>query len=421
VLTSGEPQVLYVGKRATANTMADVAAKVTDYKNGRGPLDRVGLFLYRVSVLESEVVKPLVLLLLDTDELPVPGAQLVKALDAIESWLVRRVLVRATTKAYNQIFCELITNLRNADRTLAGDVVEQYLRKQTGESRYWPDDEELKRELDGLLAYRRISKGRLRMVLEAVEDHRRGWCDGKAGLGGERVGRGKYAIEHILPRRWQSHWPLSVGSTEAERERVLHTLGNLTLLTGQLNSKVSNGPWLGASGKRERLQQHDVLMLNRDVLAAAADGWTEEKIRKRTTELSRMIMEIWRVPDGHRSVFATDRGAARVRLKKVDLADLIGAGMLAPATTLHPKRSQYSSRVATVMADGQIDVDGKLYPTPRRAASAIAGKNQNGLSYFVVDLATKRTLKDLWREYIERLAVEADDDDDDDDDELDQE
>jgi hypothetical protein len=51
-----------------------------------------------------------------------------------------------------------------------------------------------------LLAYRRIRRGRLRMVLEAMEDHLRGWRDGKQGLGGERVARGKLAIEHVMPR-----------------------------------------------------------------------------------------------------------------------------------------------------------------------------------------------------------------------------
>ena len=66
------------------------------------PLDRLGLFSYRTGVLESEVIKPLVLHLLDPELAPVPEGQLIKALDAIESWMVRRMLVRATTKSYNR-------------------------------------------------------------------------------------------------------------------------------------------------------------------------------------------------------------------------------------------------------------------------------------------------------------------------------
>jgi Protein of unknown function (DUF1524) len=105
------------------------------------------------------------------------------------------------------------------------------------------------------------------MVLEAIEDQLRGWRDGKQGLGGERVARGKLAIEHVMPRKWQSHW--SPATDEAERDRLIHTLGNLTLLTGKLNSKVSNGPWIGTDSKRVGLEGHDVLMLNRELLKEA--------------------------------------------------------------------------------------------------------------------------------------------------------
>ena len=234
-----------------------------------GPLDRVGLFAYRTSVLESEVVKPLLLCLLDPEEIAVPGEQLVKALDVVESWFVRRMLVRATTKNYNQAIADLITQVRKADRSHAGDVIEEYLKNQPGVARYWPDDAELIRELPPLLAYRRLRRGRLRMVLEAIEDYRRGWVGESAGLGGERVTRHQYAIEHVMPQRWQTHWPFRGGSDDdAERDRLVQTLGNLTLLTHKLNSGVSNGKWGGTAGKRVALHEHDVLFLNRDLLEA---------------------------------------------------------------------------------------------------------------------------------------------------------
>src|SRR5262245_32947696 len=148
-----------------------------------GPIDRLGLFGYRTGVLESEVIKPLVLCLLDPELAPVPEAQLVKALDVVESWMVRRMLVRATTKTYNQVVAELVALLRNsAGRAKAGDAIETWLADQSSGSRYWPDDAELRDELAGLMAYRRLGRGRLRMVLEAIEDYRRGWKDGKPGF-----------------------------------------------------------------------------------------------------------------------------------------------------------------------------------------------------------------------------------------------
>src|SRR5690606_31499964 len=103
-----------------------------------------------------------------------------------------------------------------------------------------------------LPAYRRLSRGRVRMVLEAIEDHLRGWKGEAMGLGGERVGRGTLAIEHVLPRKWQIHWPLGGDTTEVERERLIHTFGNLTLLTGRLNSSLSNRPWAPPEGDGKR-------------------------------------------------------------------------------------------------------------------------------------------------------------------------
>ena len=78
-------------------------------------------------MLESEVIKPLVLCLLDPEQPPIPDAQFVKALDVVESWMVRRMLVRATTKNYNQVVAELVALLRKSDRAKAGDVIESFL------------------------------------------------------------------------------------------------------------------------------------------------------------------------------------------------------------------------------------------------------------------------------------------------------
>src|SRR5207244_4700704 len=58
-----------------------------------GPIDRVGLFGYRTGVLESEVIKPLVLCLLDQEQAKIPDDQLVKELDVEEIWLVLRRII----------------------------------------------------------------------------------------------------------------------------------------------------------------------------------------------------------------------------------------------------------------------------------------------------------------------------------------
>ncbi len=376
-----------------------------------GPIDRLGMFGYRTGVLESEVIKPLVLHLLDPEEPSVPDEQLAKALDVTESWMVRRMLVRATTKAYNQVVAELITQLRKGDRGSAGDIVETYFAGQTSASRYWPDNDEVREELKTLQAYRRLGRGRLRMVLEAMEDHLRGWRDDKVGLGGERVARGKLHIEHVMPRKWELHWPLPTGLPPDERDRLIHTVGNLTLLTGRLNGKVSNGPWLGADGKRYGLEAHDVLMLNRELLKGSEPAWTDADIRNRSEVLAALIIEIWPVPEGHTSGFAHEKPAPRHR---VDVLDLLNAGFLEQGTVLTPRRKKFEHVQAAVLVDGRIDIGGAVHGSPSEAAKAVTGKQTNGWWFFLVDKPSKRSLRDVRRDYLESFAEDVDEGDDED-------
>lgn len=389
---------------------AGVYKRISSTSSGDGQHDRLPLFVYRTGVLESEVVKPLLLFLLDPEQPPIVPAQLTKALAVVESWMVRRMLVRATTKSYTQVVGEVIQLLRGSTRPNAGDAIEAHLKAQDASSRYWPDDNEIRAELRDLQAYRRIGRSRLRMVLEALEDHARGWCDGKVGLGEERVARGKYAIEHVMPRKWTSHWPLASGRVgEAEREQLIHTIGNLTLLTGKLNSRMSNGPWRGPGGKREALEQHSVLMLNRELLRHPGDTWSDDAIAKRSDELAGRIIEIWPAPLGHRSSFSEQKPR---RHHRVDLADLINAGLLQPGMTLHARRPKNSGRVATLLADGRVDVDGTAYPGPTEAATAIAGKRMGGWWFFLVDPAARRSLRNVRQDYVHGLADDADDESD---------
>jgi Protein of unknown function DUF262/Protein of unknown function (DUF1524)/Restriction Enzyme Adenine Methylase Associated len=380
-----------------------------------GSVDRVALFVYRTSVLESEVVKPLVLALVDPEEDLIAPDQLEKALAVVESWMVRRMLVRATTKSVSKIMADLILQLRKTDRSHAGDVLENFLSNQTGDAGYWPDDNEVRREVESLVAYRRLRGGRVRMILEAIEDHRRGWRGSSPGLGEERVPRGKLSVEHVMPRKWTRNWP---GPTDepgaADRDRIIHTLGNLTLLTHKLNAKVSNGPWLGTFSKRVGLEENDVLMLNRDLLARAQDSWNERKIRERTAELTETILSIWPVPEGHRSGATS---TLRIKLN-VELTDLLSAGLLEVGQTLYPRSARAQSTVATVLSDGSLDIKGKNYTSPSSAAAAITGRPTNGWWYFLSRKADRKSsLRNLRTMYTEELNGAVDDFDDDDDDE----
>jgi hypothetical protein len=177
----------------------------------------------------------------------------------------------------------------------------------------------------------------------------------------------------------------------------------------RLNAKVSNGPWLGENGKRHGLEAHDVLFLNRELLRSAGETWSDAAIRSRGDELAKAIVEIWPTPEGHRSGFGQEKVSVK---RKLDLSDLLSAGALQPGMLLHPRHKKFAQSIATLLPDGRLDVQGTIYSSPSEAARTIAGRvAMNGWWYFFVDPKARRTLRDVRSDYLESIALDADEDD----------
>ena len=374
--------------------------------NQESDISATGLFAYRLKVLDSEAARPLVMFLMD----PVEGIQDLKTLEnclsIIESWLVRRMLVRATTKRYNKIFPELIQLLRKS--RIAKDItLQNYLGSQSVDSSYWPDDAELKSALVDEKIYGNIHQGRVRMVFETIEDHLRGWVDGKESKAGTRIKRSKYAIEHVMPQSWQKNWPLPTDVSEYDRDKTIQKLGNLTLLTSKLNSSVSNSGWFE---KKQAFNEHDLLQLNNRLLAEGGDSWTDEKIIERTELLANLILTIWKVPPGHHN-----RKHEEIKRwsSKVTVADLLTAGYVEAGQRIYPRIPKYAGRHGIILPDGRIEVEGQIRDSLSLAGGLIHTRNPNGWWFWVVDPKTRRTMNDVRQDYevamgIERVEDESD-------------
>ena len=368
-----------------------------------GPLDRVGLFSYRIKTLESEVVKPVLLVLLDHPSGTLPPAQVDAALDVLESWLARRMLIRATAKSYNKLMAEVVSVVRNTQPQHVGQAVRDHFASQSAETAYWPDDGDVRRELATMVVYRKLSRARLRMVLESIEDHWRGWVVGQTSAAGMRIRRASYAIEHLMPQSWLKHWPLTSGVSEPERETRIHRLGNLTLLTKKLNSTVSNGPWLGIKGKAAHLQEKDVVLLNSRVLKHyQSNQWNESAIDARTAEAIDAILAIWPVPPGHKVSIAHDRTKSSI---EVQVVDLVAAGKLTAGQALYSRPGKYGAHMATVLSDGRIEVAGEIHDSLSRAGIAVRKKHTNGWNFWRVQPNGQRPMAELRAEYLEEIAA----------------
>ena len=276
----------YTSEQSVNAVMSDVKRDLSYYRRfedeERTPEE--DQFYYRTDVMQVGVITPVLLLLLSAGHDARIGA-----FHALESFLVRRMICRQTTKDYNRLTLELATKLQENRMERPDKVVADFLKEQRAYSREWPSDETVTVSLMSSPLYRLLTRGRLRLVLEGVESQLR---SAKA----EQLDVPKnLTIEHLMPLGWETNWPLLDGVDEGlsreNRNRIVHTIGNLTLVNQKLNSSLSNAPW---ESKRDELSSNSVMALNTELRYESQ--WNEESILARSRRMSKLIAECWPGP-----------------------------------------------------------------------------------------------------------------------------
>ena len=280
----------YVGNTDLSSVMSAVRKDLANYRDYETAKDRgveEKLFYYRTKVMQAGVITPILLLLLGTE----PGTAM-RTLDTLESFLIRRMICRQTTKDYNRLILELASRIQESGLDKADEVTSGFLREQTAYSREWPTDESVAHALESSPLYRLLTRGRLRLVLEGIEARLR--ASGKSEQPDVPI---NLTIEHLMPVGWKKEeWPLPDGVDEDaavyQRNTLIHTIGNLTLVTQKLNSSLSNSYW---EHKRNGLQEHSVLLLNNELMSES--NWNEEAIQSRSRRMADLVCEVWPGPE----------------------------------------------------------------------------------------------------------------------------
>ncbi len=244
-------------------------------------------FYYRMGVMQLGVITPVLLLLLSTSHKVRIGA-----FDALESFLIRRMICRRTTKDYNRLTLDLAARLLENGLEEADRVVSNFLKEQKADSREWVNDDTLLNFLKSSPIYRLLTRGRLRLVLEGIESQRRSMMSEQPEV------PKNLTIEHLMPVSWGEHWPLPACEDEDREEAkqtrngLIHTIGNLTLVTQRLNSSLSNSPW---QTKRDALLEHSVMNMNNEL--SHKSSWDDASILNRSEEMAALIAKHWPGPD----------------------------------------------------------------------------------------------------------------------------
>ena len=201
----------------------------------------------------------------------------------LESYVMRRIVVRASNRAYNQLFGEQFISNRLLDK----EALLNYFSGREDVANYIPDDKELK---DGFMNSKLINR-QSAGVLYFIESKLRG-----AMHSTQLLGIKKYSLEHLMPKKWQNHWgKLDNQSAIDERNRVLLTLGNLTIITQSLNTSIRDANWetkLNGKGKNGGLKKYSEGIETISEFLNLPE-WNEEEIQKRANSLYELALQFW--------------------------------------------------------------------------------------------------------------------------------
>lgn len=200
----------------------------------------------------------------------------------LESYIMRRMVVHASTKNYNNLFTSLILN-----SVLDADSLRTRLKSGNDVTTYIPDDDELRSGFEKSKLVNLQSRG----VIYLIESRIRPENSSTALLGFNN-----YSLEHMMPKKWRNNWsPCESEEDEKKRDTLLLTLGNLAIIPQALNASIRDENWkIKKAGKGNKL--------GLDICAAGLitvhnalqkEEWTEIDIKERSAWLCDQARTIW--------------------------------------------------------------------------------------------------------------------------------
>ena len=350
--------------------------------------DPVGRFGRIANAFDVSTAMPLAIYLATE---PSIAPRLTEAFSALESYILRRDICGLTTKNYNRFLVALIPRLRTCDSDKVDELI-VYLSSRLADLDRWPDDAEWQRSWVMREQYRSARQPRLRYVLETIERAKH-----TARTEDIQI-RSTLTIEHIMPQKWQTKWALpgmedvaeaDFGPELSERVRarnsIVNTIGNLTLITGALNSSVSNGHF---SLKMPAVREFAALALNREL--NQFDIWDESTIRLRGIELFEVARAIWSSPR---------RAHVETHSRDMELEPISGTNVFPPEGS--PCRFIYAgNEYAAVIVDRAIVISGLegRYGSFSAASKAVTGTSRNGWNdWYINEQGRGWVLANDWR------------------------
>ena len=236
-------------------------------------------FFHVIENLNVTTIYPLVLFLYKRVQ---DVAERLSCLSLLESYLVRRNVCKLTTKNYNNLFISIIKSLKESSQPNMLTALRAILNGYKEETGKFPTDDELRTAFANSILSNQHAKETLfsialyqiKTVLHDVTS----------------LSSNSFSVEHMMPKKWEENWnTVTTAEDKNTRNYKLQTLGNLTIITKNLNSKLRNSSW---SNKKSVLQQYSSLPLTTNYTTKLE--WNETTITDRANDLITIALEIWK-------------------------------------------------------------------------------------------------------------------------------
>lgn len=114
----------------------------------------------------------------------------------------------------------------------------------------------------------------------------------------------EYSLEHIMPKKWRNNWNKSelTEIQKEQRDKILRTLGNLTIITKKLNSSISDADWeakKSGKGNHKGLNEYanGIEIFSKYL---SKKDWNEDCIKERAEELCKLSVDkVWSLQDNN--------------------------------------------------------------------------------------------------------------------------
>ncbi len=238
----------------------------------------LGQSLLAVEALDIATAHSLIMRLLAArEDGKITASELFGCLTDLQSFVLRRSICGETTRPYSRWFVAAIKELAASPRA---DLQKFWM------SKGWPDDKTLLTQFQTFPIYRR-ERSKARLILEAAET---------AKAHKEAATLSQATIEHILPQAVSDDasgksWKEMLGANWKDvHERLLHTLGNLTL--SAYNPNLSKHSF----ARKKEILSDSKIGLN-DYFAKQS-AWNEAAILQRSNALGELAVRLWPRPSG---------------------------------------------------------------------------------------------------------------------------